>query len=266
MRTRGDRTLLYGMQSSGATLVALLLAHEPECVALPDVYCGHLAPPADWFPSDRPAIVKSTISSNWTFADHVERFRPTRTVFVVRHPAHVYVSLLNKPYADMGGSPDDKLRRFEAAFVDQHVFDTVVRYEDLVLRTDRALAALAEVDPSIGPGASVFPRDADDAIAGARSIPALAECYMRTWGRGNGKGGRFDRTRVFKQVPTGIRRHVESLCPQSTASFDQFYDDVFAAWRVTVSGWWWDHMYPRLRARARKARHVARRAVQIGSR
>jgi hypothetical protein len=35
---------VYGAQSSGATLVALLLAQEPGSIACLDVFCGEPAP------------------------------------------------------------------------------------------------------------------------------------------------------------------------------------------------------------------------------
>jgi hypothetical protein len=93
------------MQSSGATLVALVVAQEPGAVACLDVFCGELSPSVTAFPADWPSAVKATVSTTRAFEEHVDCFRRERTVLVLRDPAHVYASLTRKEYASMRGAP-----------------------------------------------------------------------------------------------------------------------------------------------------------------
>jgi hypothetical protein len=264
VRARGERTLVYGMQSSGATLAALLLAQRADSVALLDVYCGRLVPARSAFPAEHTAIAKVTFSSVCSFEEQRARFEPDRTVLVLRHPCHAYVSLLRKPYAAMGGTPDEKLIRFEQAFRDRASFDAVVRYEDLVFRAAVALDELRVVDPTLAAAALDFTRSPTEIVAAARRVPALDTEHLSTWARGNADARGLDPRRVFKVVPADLRRHVESLCPEATASFDEYYAGMFSAWRVGFGGWWDDAIYPRVRTTASKSREAARRAVHAG--
>lgn len=254
------------MQSSGGTLVALLLAQRADSVALLDVYCGQLVPCAEAFPRERAAIAKVTISSERTFEEQCESFRPDHSVLVLRHPCHAYVSLLRKRYASSSGTPDDKLARFERAFRERESFDAVVRYEDLVFRSTIALDVLRAVDPTLTTAALEFARTPTEIVAAARKVPALDAEHRLTWAKGNADARGLDARRVFKLIPTDVKHHVESLCPEATAAFDQYYDEMFPAWRVALGGWWDDRIYPRVRTTASKSRMAARRAVQAGRR
>lgn len=254
------------MQSSGATLVALLLAQRADSIALLDVYCGRLVPRADAFPRERPAIAKVTISSECTDEEQRARFEPDHSVLVLRHPYHTYVSLLRKGYASMGGGADDKLTRFEEAFRDRGSFAAVVHYEDLVFRSALAIDGLRTVDPTLTATALAFARTPVEIVAAARSVPALDAEYRESWAKGNADARGLDPRRVFKVVPAELRRHIESRCPEATAYFEQYYDDMFPAWRVALGAWWDDAIYPRVRTTASKSRKVARRAVHAGRR
>jgi hypothetical protein len=254
------------MQSSGATLVALLLAQRVESVAILDVYCGRLAPPAAAFPVECPAIVKATVSGACTFADQRARFEPDHTVLVLRHPCHMAVSLLRKPYAEMGGTVDEKLVRFEQAFRERDSFDVAVRYEDLVFRPALVVDSLRAVDPTLSAAALALGRTPAEIVTAARRVRALEVEFLSSWAKGNADPRGLDPRRAFKKVPAELRRHVASLCPEATAAFDQYYDEMFPAWRVVVDGWWNDTISPRLRSSATSSRKVARRAVHAGRR
>ena len=254
------------MQSSGATLVALLLAQRADSVALLDVYCGQLVPCADVFPRDRAAIAKVTISSERTFEEQCARFRPDHSVLVLRHPCHTYASLLRKRYAAMSGTPDDKLARFERAFRERESFEAVVRYEDLVFHSALALDVLRTVDPTLTTAALRFGRTPTEIVTVARRVPALDAEHLAAWANGNADARGVDPRRAFKAIPADLRHHVESLCPVATAAFDRYYDEMFPAWRVALGGWWDDRIYPKVRTTASKSRMAARRAVQTGPR
>jgi hypothetical protein len=247
------------MQSSGATLVALLLAQSADAVALLDVFCGEPVPLGSDFPADRAAIAKVTITTAYDFDAQRARFAPDRAVLVLRHPCHAYVSLARKGYATMGGTLDEKLSRFEQTFRDRDAFDAVVFYEDLVFRPAVALEQLGLGDAALG-----FPRSPAEIVADARTVPALEARYQTAWGRGNADGHGLDPRRVFKVIPTGVRDHVGARCPEATAAFEQFYGEMFPAWRVALGGWWDDALAPRLRGTVRKSRQAARRVVHAG--
>jgi hypothetical protein len=250
------------MQSSGATLVALLLAQRADSIALLDVYCGERVPDASAFPPGRPAIAKVTMSSRWGFEEQRARFEPDHTVLVLRHPCHTYISLSRKSYATMGGTPEEKLLQFEQVFRDRASFDAVVRYEDLVVRSAVALDALRAVDPELSASALDFGRTPAEVVGEARQVPALDCEYLSSWAQGNADASGIDARRVLKVVPAKVRHHVESLCPESTAAFDQYHDEILPNWRVALGGWWGDAMSPRVRSTASRSREAARRAVR----
>jgi hypothetical protein len=261
--TPGRRTLVYGMQSSGASLVALLLAQRPDAVGLLDVYCGEWVPCASVCPP-QPVVAKATVSTAVGFAEQRARLAPDATLLVLRHPVHTYVSLLRKEYAGMGGDPDDKLRILEREFANRDDFDIVVRYEDVVLRPEIALADLQHVDATMTMAAFGLPRSASDVVSATRAVPAFGETFAKTWDRGNVDARAIDRGRVFKHVTGEIRRHVENLCPSVSAACDRYYADAFPAWRVSVAAWWADIVYPRARAAALEARRAVSRVGREG--
>jgi hypothetical protein len=260
VRAHGGRSLVYGMQSSGATLVALLLAQEPEAVACLDVACGRLAPPAAAYPTDRASVVKVTVSTDQTLDQQRARVAPDRTVLVLRHPCHVYSSLVRKKYATTGGTPDDKLRRLEAR--DRGGFDVVVRYEDLVFRPALVQAQLAASGVPLPADAAAFARSRQDVMDATRAIPALDATFMHVWDKGNVDPRGIDRTKVFKRVSPSVRAHVARVAPELTAEFDAWYADQYARWRVVAGGWWGDTVEPRVRSWARRSRAKARQVVQ----
>src|SRR5262249_31400525 len=150
-----------------------------------DVYCGELVPPAADCPRDRPVVAKATISRELTFAEQAERFRPHRTVFVLRHPAQTYVSLMRKECSGMGRDPDHKRGRLERDFAQRDQFDAVVHYEDVVLRPEIALGELRRVDPSMTVGAFALERRARDVIAATRAVEPFGEQFGKVWDKGN---------------------------------------------------------------------------------
>jgi hypothetical protein len=253
---------VYGAQSSGATLVALLLAQERGSVACLDVYCGAPAPPAAAYPAERATVVKATVSTVWTFADHVARVEPDRSLLVLRHPVHVYASLVRKPYAAMGGAPDAKLRRLEAEARERERFDVVIRYEDVVFDTDRVCRSLRSTGVPLPPDAAALPRTRQEVTAAARAVSGLGAEFQRVWGTGNLHPRGIDRAQAFERVPAWMHAHVATLCPRLTAEFDAWYETRYPTWRVIAGGWWGDALEPRVRGWARRSRERARRAVR----
>lgn len=129
------KLLVHGMQSSGATAFTLFLAQRPDVLALVDIPNNFAAPRVDP-PLDM--VVKAVITTAYPIDVHVERFRPDRTILLVRDPRANYRSLSTKPYRNHSGLIDEKFAVLEQVYADRHRFDAVIAYEDFVVG-DRAV-------------------------------------------------------------------------------------------------------------------------------
>jgi hypothetical protein len=205
-----------------------------------------------------------TVSTAWTFDEHRARVAPDRSVLVLRHPCHVYSSLVRKRYATTGGAPEDKLRRLEADARDRARFDVVVRYEDLAFRPGDVCTRLSAAGVRVPTDAVAFPRSRQDVMDATRAVASLDDSFMKVWDKGNVDPRGVERTKVFKRVPASMHDHVANVCPELTAEFDAWYSEQYAAWRVTAAGWWGDAVEPRMRSWARRSRAAARQVVHAG--
>lgn len=231
MAAESERLLVYGMQSSGATLVAVLLSQDHATLAVPDVFCGQVATPASVFPEDRRVVTKATVAADRTLGDHLCSFRPDRTVLVLRHPCQTVASLCRKPYASDGGPIDIKLARLEETFAARASFDAVVCYEDVVLQPAVAVDALRTIAPGLTLDAWTMRRHLDEIEGDARTVPALDETYITAWGGGNVSTTRIDPHRVFRPVSTRTRAVVEAACPELLRWYDDRYASRYPTWR-----------------------------------
>jgi hypothetical protein len=125
------RLLLFGMQSSGASLATYLLGQVPSSVVLVDLYSYELMPEID-VDSAEHVIAKAVITTTHSLDAHVHSFAPNRTILLLRDPVQNYVSLRRKEYANDDGELDAKFRILESVFSERSRFDLVLRYEDLV--------------------------------------------------------------------------------------------------------------------------------------
>jgi glycosyltransferase involved in cell wall biosynthesis len=102
------RLLIYGMQSSGASLLAFLMSQEPETLAIVDCW-GGVVPSFANYAGD--IVLKTTVKTDATIAEHVEAFKPDFTILVERNILDVRNSLATKYYRDEGGDLKAKLRK-----------------------------------------------------------------------------------------------------------------------------------------------------------
>jgi hypothetical protein len=144
------RLLIYGMQSSGASTLALLLAQKPECSAFADIWTMYVAPT---LPADRAVVAKVVVTTAFPLALHQERFRPDRTILFLRHPQVNYRSLASKGYRNHCGFMEEKFAVLERVFAAKAAYDAVFYYEDLVL--DPAGMADAVTRLGAGPGSRI---------------------------------------------------------------------------------------------------------------
>jgi len=123
------KTLVYGMQSSGASLFTYWLAQQRDCLGVIDLYYNQLAPPIE---HDN-VVVKCVASKEFTIEDHMASFKPDRVILFVRNPVENYLSLSEKTYAKYGGSIEEKLSIVDSCLAHSK-YDVLVRYEDFILR------------------------------------------------------------------------------------------------------------------------------------
>ena len=128
------KTLIYGMQSSGASLFTYWLAQQPDTVAVVDLYSSQPAPFID-----RPnTILKATVNTKFHFDDQYAAFRPDVVIAFVRNPVENLIRLSEKSYVNLNGSPIDKLMAMDT-FLQSGRYDFLVKYEDFILKKDIGL-------------------------------------------------------------------------------------------------------------------------------
>ncbi|MFA7219299.1 MAG: hypothetical protein WC119_02185 [Synergistaceae bacterium] len=122
------KTLIYGMQSSGASLFSYFMGQREDSFVIIDLWDGELAPFID-LKCD--VILKCVIATKFSLEDHKKSYCPDMTILFLRNPCHNLVSLKSKPW---GAESRNKFKLLEKYFLEKDKFDAIVRYEDLVLR------------------------------------------------------------------------------------------------------------------------------------
>lgn len=203
------RLLIHGMQSSGATAFTQVLAQRPGCVALIDIPNNFAAPrvstPLDF-------VAKAVITTAYPLAVHVERFRPDRTVLLLRDPRDNYASLLTKPYRHFSGLMHEKFQILDQLFQERSRFDAVIHYEDLVARDPAIMATMAAISWPITQDYFQFRRSYDELIGSVWAAePALREEMEMYFGNARTRGltDRFQ----HQNWPAGLDDTLQTLCP-----------------------------------------------------
>lgn len=122
------KTLIYAMQSSGASLFSYWLAQQENCLGIIDLYYDQIAPKID----HENVVLKCVIVDNILLEKHLDSFQPDRTILFVRNPVENYLSLCEKSYGLFGGSVDSKLKILDKCLEDK--FDHVIKYEDFIAK------------------------------------------------------------------------------------------------------------------------------------
>lgn len=134
------RLLIYGMQSSGASTLAMLLAQRPDCAAFLDIWTMYVAPQ---LPKGADVVAKVVVTTAYSLKLHKKRFRPDCTVLFLRHPIANYRSLSTKSYRHHCGFLEEKFAVLDRVFESRADFDAVLYYEDLIYDTEATLRAVA---------------------------------------------------------------------------------------------------------------------------
>ena len=123
------KTLIYAMQSSGASLYAWYLAQKKDVIGIVDLNNHRLAPPIT---AESDIVLKCVITTRWTLEQHVESFKPDKTILYLRDPYQTYSSLVTKVYANKSGTIDEKFRILDQIYQQRDNFDEVVLYEEFI--------------------------------------------------------------------------------------------------------------------------------------
>lgn len=183
------RTLVYGMQSSGASLFAFFLSQKSECVGIIDLWDGVVAPRLEDTEAD--VVLKCVVTSEVPLDAHLASFRPDRKILFVREKESNTDSLSHKRYRDHGGKMSEKFSRLERYLDQPEIFDCVVRFEDFLHDSAKVLDIL---DGLAEPSFYDFARSKHEMLNFNRSHSAWCrQYYRRRWDFGNihfDRGGR----------------------------------------------------------------------------
>lgn len=209
------RLLIYGMQSSGATAFAQVLAQRPGCVALVDIPNNYAAPrvttPLDF-------IAKVVVTTAYPLPVHIARFQPDKIVLLLRDPRDTYASLCTKAYRHHAGLMDEKFQLLEQVFWTRDQFDAVIHYEDLVARDPAVISALAGLGWPIAEEYFQFRRSYDELLGSLWAAePSLQEEMGVVFG--NARGGELMARFRDKPWDAGLESQVNALCPSLLAHY-----------------------------------------------
>lgn len=221
------RWLVYGLQSSGASLFSYFLAQAEDAVAVIDLRARRRewlhrreTPVAPALEAAGPVVVKCVVTARVSFEQHRDAFRPDRSILFLREPCANLSSLRAKPYARHGGSIDAKLALLEHYQGERHLFDAVFHCEDFVadpagsVQRLRGLgwpALLAHYD---------FPLSLEEVVRRSRERSDWCDrTFGKRWGTGHARGRAVDARLLVVDCAEEDRARVAALCPGLLACY-----------------------------------------------
>ena len=209
------KLLVHGMQSSGATSFALFLAQRPDCLALVDI-ANNFAAPRIVPPMDM--VAKTVVTTAYPWAVHVERFRPDRTILLLRDPRDNYASLATKNYRNYSGLIDEKFLLADQIFAERGRFDTTILYEDFVARDPAVMTAVNGLGWPVEEAYFSYTRRHEEIIADLwRHAPHLVTDMDFTFGNVRGR----EVSPHFRDKPRSenMETLLDTLCPRLLAHY-----------------------------------------------
>lgn len=204
------RVLVYGMQSGGATAFTLFLAQRPDCLALVDVPNNFAAPRVN---TAMDMVTKVVVTTAYPLAVHMERFRPDRTILLLRDPHDNYQSLKTKDYRNYSGLMDEKFILLDQVFAERDKFDAVIRYEDFVARDPTVLDTVNRLGWRVDESCYAYRRRHEELLKD------LWEHVPDLWGRmeivfGNVQGREVSEKFRDKPRDPAVEARLADLCPR----------------------------------------------------
>lgn len=124
------RILVYGMQSSGASLFTFFLAQRPDSIGIIDLWPRFLAPRLE--DTDKDVVLKCVVTTAIPIEQHIRSFQPDVKILFVRAKQVNLESLVKKGYRDGGGTMSDKYAQLERDSQQTGLFDFVISYEEFL--------------------------------------------------------------------------------------------------------------------------------------
>lgn len=149
------RILVYGLQSSGASLFTFFLSQMPEYYSLCDIYNSG---PCPEIPDDINIVVKVTASPVTTYSDYLKMVNPDKSILILRNPFDNYASLKIKRYA---GNLTEKFREIERVFT-KNAFSLIIKYEDFVFTPEKVIPRLNKISINVSSDMLSFPRTREE--------------------------------------------------------------------------------------------------------
>jgi len=169
------KILIYGLQSSGASLFTFWLSQQLKYIGIIDIYFNVLAPNINC----ENVVAKCTINELFKFEEHVDSFKPDKKILFVRNPFENYLSLKEKIYSGFGGEIDKKFKLNDFYIENKkNYFDYVITYEDFLMKKiNFELKDFGDYN---------FPRSINSLIDfNNKNNLWCKENYKKLWGTGN---------------------------------------------------------------------------------
>ncbi|HUP23856.1 MAG TPA: hypothetical protein VNB06_13050 [Thermoanaerobaculia bacterium] len=243
-------------------MLALLMAQGSETLAVIDLWSTEIAPDLGGDCND--IILKCVVSSTVPLHVQIERFRPDRTVLVLRNPYHNFLSLVRKEYSHEAGTVEEKFALLERTYQNT-AFDAVWLFEDLLVTPHRVLQGARRLGLDLPDSALEYRRTTDDILQfNVKRSAWCRESFGTKWGFGNihGRGIVENRdhylTRLLKRIDPEVRERVRSWCPGVCELYSRWppFWDVRAGWEL---------LRTRGRLAAWRTKNTVRRLLSQGS-
>ena len=254
------RTLVYGMQSSGASLVTFFLSQSPGAVGIVDLFCSQPIPDAEEL-DELNVVAKATVSLEQSLDSQLERFRPDKSILVLRHPAHNYVALSRKKYVNLCGSIDDKFALLESLYDRLEDFDVVLHYEDFVIHRRATVRQLSEAGVTASKDFYRFHRSREDLVEAGMQYDWFSEGFGTKWAFGNVHAGGMSASAVFKHVPADVHDKVKAICPRMYRLCDHHMREHHSPLRVAGSAALNDVLLRPVRRRVKRVKQALKSAI-----
>lgn len=223
------KILVYGMQSSGASLFTFFLAQKPKTFAIVDLLDVKAAPKfKDSIDND--IVIKCMITNKITLSEHLKNFKPDKTILFIRNPADNYASLKTKPYVNGRGFIDDKFKALEETFKNRQKFDLVIFYEVFILNPSKVLKELKKINFEVKRYFFEFKRTKEDISKfNLEHKDWCGDSFRNRLSFGNihfhafASKTELRKVAMFKTTSKKERGKVRELCP----SLYKFYEERF---------------------------------------
>lgn len=225
------KVLVYGMQSSGASLATFFLGQLSDSLVVADLYSCVIAPKLEDI-QGKYIIVKCVVTTKVSLATHIEQFQPDIKILILRHPLHNYASLKKKNWVNESGTIKKKFEVLEKIFADRDQFNLVLHYEDFLLEPQYVVDQLVSIGLPVHQNFFKFQRSRDQILKfNIQQSKWCRDTYKTAWNFGNIhfqalKGEQstgMDRSLLLKPTNWLDRWVIKRKCPSLLRYYQELY-------------------------------------------